>query len=249
MFNKKFIGLGGLPRSGSTLLSSILSQNPDIHSEGNSAVCNLMWGMQQSCLIKDAQHLLANNKLHAIYDLVGSIPNIYYKNVTASIVIDKCRSWPLEDNVKLLMTYFNQPPKVIVLERPLIEVVKSFMLLRQENNWPGHLEEDLLDDWSEPIIRSLNGIKWAKKNNKGQFLFVQYDDLVNNTKEVIKKIYEFCEIEHFEHHFDNIVNKYPENDEVYGLLGQHHVRPTISKRVLNIKVSKKTIKRCAELDL
>jgi len=45
----QFVCLSGLPRSGSTLLSAILSQNPLIHAEGNSAVCQLMWDMQMSC--------------------------------------------------------------------------------------------------------------------------------------------------------------------------------------------------------
>ena len=45
----KFIGLSGLPRSGATLLSAILDQNPEIHAEGSSAVCQLMWDVHKSC--------------------------------------------------------------------------------------------------------------------------------------------------------------------------------------------------------
>ncbi len=40
---KNFYFISGLPRTGSTLLSSILYQNPLIHTEGNSALCQLMW--------------------------------------------------------------------------------------------------------------------------------------------------------------------------------------------------------------
>ena len=39
---QQFVCLSGLPRTGSTLLSAILSQNPLIHAEGNSAVSPLM---------------------------------------------------------------------------------------------------------------------------------------------------------------------------------------------------------------
>lgn len=243
----KFIALSGLPRSGSTLLSSILSQNNDIHAEGNSAVCQLMWDMQQSCNGNSKEQLLANNRNNTVKDLIASIPNIYYKDVKASTIIDKCRSWTLPNNMNMLYQYINNKPKVIVLERPIIDIVKSFVSLRKENNWQGNLEEGLLDDWSEPIVRSLNGVNSAKKNNNGEFLFVQYDDLINNTKSTIDTIYEFCELESFKHDFNNIVNKHPENDEVYGMLGQHDVRPTISKRNIDIKLSKNIVEKCKQL--
>lgn len=246
---KKFVGLSGLPRAGSTLLSSILSQNPDIHAEGNSAVCQLMGDMQQSCNGNSREQLLANNRYNTPKDLISSIPSIYYKDVKASIIFDKCRSWTLPGNMDMFYNYVNSKPKIIVLERPIIDIVKSFVSLRKKNNWQGNLEEGLLDDWSEPIVRSLNGIKLAKANNKGEFLFVQYDDLINNTKSIIEKIYEFCGIGSFEHDFNNIVNKHPENDEVYGLLGQHDIRPTITKRDLDVTLSDAIVKRCKELEL
>lgn len=245
---KKFIALSGLPRSGSTLLSSILSQNPNIHAEGNSAVCQLMWDMQQSCIGNSQEQLLANNRTNTAQDLISSIPNIYYKKVKASIVIDKCRSWTLPDNMDMLYKYVTKSPKVIVLERPIIEIVKSFVHLRKVNKWQGNLERGLLDEWSEPIIRSLNGVKYAKENNNGEFIFIQYDELINNTQDTIEKIYTFCKIEPFEHDFNNIINKHPENDEIYFMLGQHDVRPTISKRKINIKLSNAIIEKCKILD-
>lgn len=245
---KKIIGLSGLPRSGSTLLSSILSQNLNIHAEGNSAVCQLMWDAQCSVLGPASQQLIASDRLDTGIELIKNIPNVYYKDIKASTIIDKCRSWTLPDNMAMLYNYIDSKPKVIVLERPIIDIVKSFVYLRKKNNWQGNLEEGLLDDWSEPIIRSLNGVKWAKKNNKGEFLFIQYDDLLHNTNSTINKIYEFCKLESFEHDFNNIINKHPENDEVYGMLGQHDVRPTISKRKLDVKLSDEIITKCKQLD-
>lgn len=246
---KNFVGLSGLPRTGSTLLSSILSQNPEIHAEGNSAVCQLMWDMQCSIYGSCNEQLTASNRLNTGIELIKNIPNIYYKDVTASTVVDKCRSWTLPDNMAMLNRYFEHKPKVIILERPLIEIVRSFVALKQANNYQGDPELGLLDTWSEPIMRSYEGVKWAKQNNNGEFLFIQYNDLVNNTSDVLNRVYEFCELESFKHDFDNIVNKHPENDEVYGLLGQHDIRPTIAKRDLDVTLSDAIIKRCKELEL
>ena len=75
---KQFVGLSGLPRTGSTLLSAILSQNPEIHAEGNSAVCQLMWDMQQS--VVNSEQLKANNK-DLLDALVKTIPHTYYADV------------------------------------------------------------------------------------------------------------------------------------------------------------------------
>ena len=97
----QFVCLSGLPRSGSTLLSAILSQNPLIHAEGNSAVCQIMWDTHTSCLTKAFEQLKANNREKTVFDLVSQVPHIYYKNIPEKIVVDKCRSWTLELNYKM----------------------------------------------------------------------------------------------------------------------------------------------------
>lgn len=241
---RQFVALSGLPRTGSTLLSSILSQNPDIHAEGNSAVCQLMWDMQQSVL--NTQQIKASNK-DVLDALIKPIPHIYYADVTKPIVVDKCRSWTLPANVEMLYRYFNNAPKVIVLVRPLVEIVASFMSLRKTNGWTD-LEAGLLDDGSEPIMRSLAGVEWARKNNNGEFLFVTYDELVDDTQASLDRIYEHCGWQPFTHDLDNIVNQYKENDAIYGLAGQHDIRSQISRRTVDIDLSEELIKQCNRLD-
>jgi sulfotransferase len=244
---EKFIALSGLPRSGSTLLSSILSQNPDIHAEGNSAVCQLMWDNQQSCRIACSEQLGATNRLNTEHDIVSNIPHIYYKDIISKVVFDKCRSWTIPENLELLNKSFDYRPKVVVLLRPMVEIVKSFILLCNENNRKVS-ERSLLENLSEPIMRSFQGVRWAKEQKDNQFIFIQYDELVNNTKSIIDSIYNFCDIEPFNHHFDVITNKFPEDDKFYGLIGQHDIRQVISKRTYDIQLSNETIKECKYLD-
>ena len=241
---KQFVALSGLPRTGSTLLSAILSQNPEIHAEGNSAVCQLMWDMQQS--VVNSEQIKASNK-NVLDALVKPIPHTYYADVAKPIVIDKCRSWTLPANVEILNRYFDDAPKVIVLVRPLVEIVASFMSLRKKNGWTD-LEADLLEDGSEPIMRSLAGVEWARKNNNGEFLFVTYDELVDDTQASLDRIYEHCGWQPFAHNLDNIVNQYKENDAIYGLAGQHDVRPQIGRRTVDIDLPDELIKECNRLD-
>lgn len=228
-----FVALSGLPRSGSTLLSSILSQNPEVHAEGNSAVCQLMWDLQMSCQTAASEQLSATGRWDTVDALVAAIPAIYYRNVTATHIVDKCRSWTLPANMEMLRRYVHNEPKVVVLTRPIDEIVASFAELRRRNGWTGDLETGLLDEGSEPIMRSLSGVESAKASGSNEFLFIEYADLVDNTQDVINAVYGFCDWEPFRHDLSHIENPHPENDAIYGLVGMHDVRPTIGRRDLS----------------
>ena len=50
MTDRQFYFISGLPRTGTTALCAVLSQNPDIYAGPNSPVCQLMWDTHTSCL-------------------------------------------------------------------------------------------------------------------------------------------------------------------------------------------------------
>ena len=244
-FNQ-FVCLSGLPRAGSTLLSAILSQNPLIHSEGNSAVCQLMWDMEKSFINNCGEQINANNRQSTVNDLISNIPYIYYKNndKNEKSVVDKCRSWTLSENVALLKKYIDSNIKIIILERPLLEVVNSFVKIYNKNNKIIDIER-LFDYNTEPIMRSFEGIVNAKKNNQdNNFLFITYKELITDTQTTLKKIYDFCNWTYFEHNLKNIVPKYKENDTIYNLNGFHDVHPEITKPDYNINLPLNIIHQC-----
>lgn len=220
--------LSGLPRSGSTLLSAILSQNPDIHAEGNSAVCQLMWDAQQSCEGAASEQLRANRRVNTQDDIVRAIPWIYYKDVTATHIVDKCRSWTIPDNMEMIRRYITPDPKVVVLVRPLTEIFDSFSRLRNANGVSGDIS-DLMTPGSEPVMRSYAGAMLAQASRDPTFLFVEYADLCDDPAAVINRIYKHCEWEPFTHDFDHVVNLHPEDDTVYGLSGMHEIREKVGR--------------------
>jgi sulfotransferase len=248
---EQFVCLSGLPRAGSTLLSAILSQNPLIHAEGNSAVCQLMWDMQQSCLTTSKEQLLANCREKSTKtNLISQIPYIYYKDIKEKIVVDKCRSWTINENITMLESYIDKNYKIIILERSVTDIVKSFVKLYNTNGvYNDELEKQLLIPNSEPLMRSISGVNWAKKNNKGNhFLFINYDDLIDNTEATINRIYDFCGWEYFTHDFKHIECKYPEDDSVYGLKGMHKLHNKIVKKENSTTLSSKILKKCTTID-
>ena len=246
----QFVCMSGLPRSGSTLLSALLSQNPKIHAEGNSAVCQLMWDMQQSYKTNCGEQINANNRQGTIQELISNIPQTYYNKIDSEekIVVDKCRSWSLPDNMELLRTYVDKNIKVIMLERSIVDIVKSFCKLYKKNNMI--IQPDtFLQEGSEPIMRSLGGLIYAKQNNNANnFLFISYDDLVKSPEITMNRIYEFCGWEPFQHDFDNIVPKYNENDSSYNLKGFHDVRPSIGRLEHTIVLPPIIIEKCNIID-
>lgn len=227
-----FIALSGLPRTGSTLLSAILDQNPEIHAEGNSAVCQLMWDMQQSCEFSASEQLQSNGRQLDQDFLISSIPAIYYRNVKAMHIIDKCRSWTLPDNMKMMRRYITNDPKVIVMTRPIEEIVESFVRLRKANGW-GDPNFGLLEPMSEPIMRSQFGVEYARETNNGEFYFVEYADLVSKPADTLLGIYKFLNLEYFIHDFENVINAHLEDDTVYGLIGMHDIRKKVSQNNIN----------------
>jgi sulfotransferase len=226
LVEKKIHFIAGLPRTGSTLLSAILSQNPLIHAEGNSALCQLMWDMEVSCKTSAAQQLQANNRFETQYDLISELPKLYYRKINRPIVFDKCRSWTLESNFNMIKKYVNEDARIVVLTRPIDEIVQSFVRLAKNNN-SSFNAKDLLTPHSEPIMRSLDGVDWAKKQGNKNFLFIEYRDLCDYPKEVVDSIYSFCGLDNFEHDFNNVEEYFPENDAIYGLSGMHSVRQKV----------------------
>jgi sulfotransferase len=255
-----FVCLSGLPRSGSTILSAILNQNPLIHAEGNSAVCQFIWDMHHSGTVNAVEQLKGNDREHTVNDLIAQIPNIYYKDIAPSkqIIVDKCRAWTIMDNVDLLRKYIDPDIKIIVLERSVEAIMKSFMKLYRKNNWTESYIHDILKAIlipnTEPVMRSIIGINAAKKQMQKQnqmqnpFLFIQYNDLTANPAETIQRIYTFCGWAPYTHDFQNIVNSHPENDAFYKLDGFHAIRSTLAKEENTVILPPDIQKKCQQID-
>lgn len=241
----QLVALSGLPRTGSTLLTSILSQNPAIHAGQNSPLCQLAWDLAVSAEGAAAEQMHASGRDVAF--IIRGFAQAFYADVTAPVVIDKCRSWTLEANMNLLRM-MTDTPKVIVMVRPLTDVVASLVAARRDAGWTGDIEGAILRDGSEPVMRSLAGVQSALISDTGEFLFVQYDDLIDRPEHTMAAIYKFCGWTPYAHNFTNIVNQNPEPDDVYGIEGFHEVRPTLGRRYLNVVLRDETVDRCRQLE-
>lgn len=244
----KLFFISGLPRTGSTLLSTILAQNPRVHTEGSSALCQLMWDMQCSVEGPSAEALSAAHRLPGTAnDIISSLPGLYYKDVEKEVVFDKCRTWTLYANHQILKRYVDAAPKIIVLVRPVGEIIKSFAKLRLQNGWEGDVFTDFLVPDTDPVMRAFDGIRYAKFIKSNDFLFVTYKTLVEAPERALHAIYDHCQLDRFEHRFDRIEQSFKEDDTVHGLKGMHDVRPTIEPADNFVTLPDNIQKVCDEL--
>lgn len=242
---KKMHFLAGLPRSGSTLLTSILYQNPMIHTEGHSALCATMWATLQS--LESDMHLRATRTPQTIQTIVSAIPKLYYVDNMRDVVLDKSFTWTLSGNIEMIKRFVTPNPKFIVMERPLNEIVDSFVRLMERSDSNGVFQsavdvsnggtlrerrEKAITIEDGALANELRAYKTAKEYpDQSLFYYVSYHDLVSDAEGTLDRIYNFLELPTYKHDLDNIINHHQENDKVWGLGGMHVVRPKIEKIV------------------
>jgi sulfotransferase len=250
--NKQYSFLSGLPRTGSTLLSSIISQNPKIHAEGISNISELLWSVFAASVNEKYdswnENILVGQKQESIRRVIRAIPDAYYQDVSKPFILDKNRSWIFPQNLFTIKTFITNNPKVVVLIRPLEEVAASFIHLQRKNGWQEeNIFRDIVDD-DGPVISHVPGISLARQYNQGEYLFVEYDDLVFETKKTLNLIYDFCEWPRYEHQLENIKRPFVQNDQYHNMNGLHDVRKNIEKQKYNIDLPEYILEKCRKLN-
>ena len=230
----------GLPRSGSTLLTALLNQNPDIHAGTLSPVFELMYYNDDILKKEQAQ---AFPKPDVFRHIVRSNITNYYSDRDEPIIIDKCRAWPA--HIDLLKKYIDDPKLICTVRHPL-DILASFITLFHKDNTLNFIDKAMLkegkfvtDDSKCEYMMNPGGIVWESMNalatafrqNQTQYIhFIQYDDLVGDPKRVMQGIHSFLRLKPYEYDFNNIIAKDREKDEeVYGLPTMHEVRKEINK--------------------
>lgn len=245
---KTFSFLAGLPRSGSTLISSILNQNPTIHSSSNSPMCGMVFNLERSILASEQYN--AFPKPRVMPNVITGVLENYYSDINKPFILDKSREWPVKEHFEVLLRNLPYEPKVILPVRNILDILTSFLTLvnknpnkenfidkeiqsRQEFNFYRDINDIRCDHLMRPkglIDNCLYGIAFAMlPENKKYFHIVEYDDLIKDTKNTMNKIYDFLGVEKYDHDLNNIINTTPEDDRIYGLDGMHEVRKNISK--------------------
>jgi sulfotransferase len=241
--NHQYYFMAGLPRSGSTLLKSILNQNPNVFASPISPVMELMYWNED--YFKRSEQYLAYPKPKSAYKIISGMLDNFYFDIDEPVVIDHCRAWP--NNIERMKTYITPNPKIICPVRDVVEILTSFIAMIERNNdqqsfIDTHLLEHGLevnnDNRCEHLMSEIGIVGqslWAQyqafvKNDIRHLYFVEYNDLIERPDETLKGIYEFLELDNYSHDFQNIYNSHRELDnEIYALKDMHYVRKELKK--------------------
>ena len=242
--NKKLFFLVAQPRSGNTLFTSIMNQNPDIACTPNSITLEIM---KDLFLLKDTD-VFQNYPVHKSLDNVLDIVyDTYYKDWPHKIIIDRGPVMT-KGNFALMQKHFKRPFKCIVILRDVIDVLASYMKWYTENPdaFPNRFgfkndEEKLSQIMNKDgaVAKDLEAIKNAF-NYPNICHFVKYDDLVARPEEEITKIYKFMEVPYYKHRFEDLqqveVNGMKYDDTIVGK-NMHTIR-TVVRKVNNSYIDK-----------
>ena len=230
--------LSGLPRSGSTLLGSLLAQHEDVYVTPTSPVLDLL------CFTNDAF-----NKLNTHYtykesidiDIYKAIVDTYYGQYSEPIIIDKHRGWPR--NVWPATTCITPAPKIICTHRPISEVITSYIVLINQQKGDNFVDNHLMQKripittearakclWENYISDPYNSLVHGLSNHRSNILLVSYDEITGASSETMSRIDDFLGLDHCNHDFGNIKNACAEDkDSAWGLAGLHNIRPVLYK--------------------
>jgi sulfotransferase len=234
-FEKQYYFIAGLPRSGSTLLSTILSQNPQIHSSITTPVLPLFRSVYDVLGNDDEYSTLVSDKSKE--RLLKGVFDNYYSDTNKSIVFDTNRLWPnTYYAVKKLFPY----TKIILTVRDIPWIMDSFEQARNKN--PLNLssvfpkEHDYNVYTRADSLMRENGIIYnayfATKTLcysalSSDILLVDYDELAKDPQKIMQQIYSFTNIRHYEHDFSNVGNSFNEYDVKLGFPNLHTTKPKV----------------------
>ena len=253
---EKLFFQSSLPRAGSTMLQNILAQNPDVYATPTSGVLELIYGAranyssspefkaQDTELMKQGYLSFCKNGVEGFFNAITD----------KKYVVDKSRGWGV--HYGFLNEVFPEP-KIICMVRDLRDIFcsmeKNFrksqykdMGIVNHAELKGTTTPKRIDVWanSQPVgmaIERLNEVFRQGINEK--MLFIRYEDLCLYPEATMLKIYNYLDIPFFKHDFENIEQVTKEDDEVYGIFGDHTIRksleltPSTANKILGTDVT------------
>lgn len=233
MTQRRLHFVGGLLRSGSTLLCNILNQNPRFYVSSTSplpgAVGSVSSVFSRSAEIKGLMVRDRELTLKRMTRSVRSLADAWYSHLEEpEVIFDKSRAWnyyaPLIHNVW-------PEAKIITIVRDLRSIVGS--VEKQHFNTAildeaGSLEQKTVFhrvQWlftkESPLGSALLGLEDLIRRQPKNWHWLKYEDLCNYPGATLRKLYEAIGEPVFEHDLKNVVNVAEDVDEIYNLKFPH----------------------------
>ena len=219
--------LAGLPRSGSTVLSALLNQHPEVHTSATSGLCEVMFKTFHAW--KGSLSEQAAPDIEQAKRMLLGIMQAKYADVTKPLVLDKSRSWAQDTTLSVLKQLLPYKPKIVATVRDVADCAASFVRVAKPNNVEDFLRNDyLLTHLKEAYMALLTGYNLDPEC----FLFVEYEDLVADPKKQLDRVHAFLGLQDFEYDMSHLDEYAPQerDSEVWEVKGLHTIQPELKKR-------------------
>ena len=234
---KQIYFLCAMPRSGNTLFSSIMNQNPDVVVTPNSLTLEIM---KELFLLKKIDTFQNFPDEQSLDNVMDEVYNLYYKHWNYKVIIDRgpvCTP----GNLKVMQKHFKQPLRCVVILRNVLDVLASYIKWFETEPTAFPNKFKTLDEKLSQIMHKNGAV--AKELMSIQYLlqhpemavFIKYDDLVQNPERELRKVYQFLNLSYFPHKFIDLnqitVNGLQYNDSIVGE-NMHTIR---TKKIMKVE--------------
>lgn len=232
---KNYYFISGLPRSGSTLLSSVLNQNKNVYAGVTSPVLQLIRNVYEILNTETEFKTFLNDRTSK--NILSGIFDSYYKDQSKNIVFDTNRMWP---NMIYLLKEIYPKTKILLCVRDIPWILDSFEVLRNKNPlsipniYPAAIDLNVYSRTN--YLMSENGLvgssyKAVKSVMTGPFsddiMFIDYNEFCKNPAGMMKAVYNFIEQPYYEHDFNNVSSEFDSYDLSIGIKDMHKTRKNI----------------------
>jgi len=231
--------IGGLPRSGSTLLTNLLAQNPKFHVTSTSALLHLM------NIVKDNWTDLGAFKATGIENslprirksLRGMLLDFYNDEFEKDLIVFQ-KDRAIMNNIEFMEEVLDAKIKIITCVRPIKDITSSFEKL--------YLKNPLIKSslYSNDIARistysraadllsktGVIGVVWnmimdvINRGYADRLLVVPFDNLVTDPVSVLDGLHGALDIERYDYKLTDFEQLICEDDSVYGIPGLHDIQ-------------------------
>ena len=233
---KEIFFISGLPRSGSTLLSAILRQNPEFYADISSPVQNLVDATISVVTNGESNHLIDEDKRKR---LLKSVFNSFYGDVTPNTIFDTNRVWT--SKTSLLKTLYPKT-KIICCVRDLPWIIDSFERISTKNSLYNAALTD--NESSQTVTTRCDALMDVKKEgqvvkpyyfleeglllNPDMIMLVEYESLCKKTESVMRELYGFIGKPYYDHDFKNVEYENKVYDKAVNMKSLHTVRKEVT---------------------
>jgi sulfotransferase len=251
---KSYHFISGLPRSGSTLLSGILKQNPDFYADISSPVealagtsIDLITSTENNFTITEDQR---KNLMYGIFD--G-----YYKHIEKPVIFDSSRSWTKKTN--FLKALFPDT-KILCPVRDIVSILNSFEVIASKN--PFHTKE--LTEHKDNVFARCDGM--MNKNDgivadpwiflqegyalhPEMIMLIEYENLCKEPEKTMRKVYEFLNRPYYSHDFENVDYSNENFDKACNLKDLHTVKRKVEYNPPRCILPPEIVKKYTEMNM